>query len=122
MPDYSKDIIENMKKFANKETVDRIMKNPEAQKYLAKVPEWTRAYNEAKASGKLATLTTGDLEKWLRDNVSKEAADGFKWFMDGKLAELCKDASGSVPTAYIKEMTKYIPEDVIKEGFKKYMK
>lgn len=121
MADYSKDIMECVKKFANKETVDRFMKSPEAQKYLAKAPEWTKAYNEAKASGKLATLTKDELEQWLRDNVSKEAADGYKWFMDGKLAELYKKGTGAIPTEFIKEMSKYIPEDIIKEGFKKYM-
>ena len=122
MPDYSKDIMESMKKYMSKETIDKLMKDKEAQKYLARVPEWSKAYNEAKASGKLATLSRDELEQWLRENVSKEAADGFKWFMDGKLAELCKKGMGSIPTEYIKDVSKYIPEDLLKEGFKKYIK
>lgn len=122
MPDYSKDIMESIKKYMSKENFDKIMKDKEAQKYLARVPEWTKAYNEAKASGKLATLTKDDLEKWLRENVSKEAADGYKWFMDGNLAKLLKDGMGAIPADYMKEVSKYIPEDVLKEGFKKYIK
>ena len=122
MPDYSKDVMESMKKYMSKETIDKLMKDKEAQKYLARVPEWSKAYNEAKASGKLATLSRDELEQWLRENVSKEAADGFKWFMDGKLAELCKKGMGAIPTEYIKDVSKYIPEDLLKEGFKKYIK
>ena len=122
MPDYSKDIIENMKKYANQEKIDKIMKDKEAQKYLARVPEWTKAYNEAKESGKLATLSKEELEQWLRENVSKEAADGFKWFMDGNLAKLCQEGMGAIPKDYVKDVSKYIPEDLVKEGFKKYVK
>ena len=115
MPDYSKDIMENIKKYMNKEAVDKFMQDKEAQKYLKRVPEWTKAYNDAKASGKLATLTREELEQWLRENVSKEAADGFKWFMDGNLAKLM----GTVPEDVQEELSKYFPKDMLKAGFKK---
>ena len=42
-------------------------------------------------------------------------ADGFKWFMDGNLAELM----GTVPEDVQEELSKYFPKDMLKAGFKK---